>query len=213
MYMNEGEGDLQKVTKGAFVTDGGNSLDLEVADIDGDGDLDVLVANTGQNSMYINQGGGDLQKVTEGAFVSESSPSDGPIRGTYLYPSLSDPPMDLEIVDIDSDGDLDVFVANGRQNNDLYVNQGGGDLQKVTDSAFVTDVGDSRDLEVADIDGDGDLDVLVATYGQNNNMYAWVSCPAGAARLSSRASWCFDCPTFAMQIEGGAPVPLKSLAC
>jgi hypothetical protein len=33
------------VTEGDFVTDGGASIDLEAVDIDGDGDVDVLVAN------------------------------------------------------------------------------------------------------------------------------------------------------------------------
>jgi hypothetical protein len=55
---------------------------LEVADIDGDGDLDVLVANFGQkNAMYVNEGGGELRKVTEGAFVTDNQ-NDGKLTHT-----------------------------------------------------------------------------------------------------------------------------------
>jgi hypothetical protein len=67
---------LQKVTVGDFVTDPGSSFQnqqgLDCADIDGDGDVDVLVANYGaDNDMYTNEGGGELRKVTEGAFVTD----------------------------------------------------------------------------------------------------------------------------------------------
>jgi hypothetical protein len=141
MYVNEGGGVLRKAMEGAFVTDGGDAKDLEVADIDGDGDVDILVANYGQNcgedhsddytgeknAMYINDGEGELRKRTEGAFVTNSGCSTG-----------------VDAVDIDGDDDLDVLVATttGRYsaNIDIYINDGEGELQKVTEGAFVTDV-------------------------------------------------------------------------
>jgi hypothetical protein len=159
MYVNEGRGELRKVTEGAFVTDGGRSTDVEAADIDGDGDLDVLVANSGgeNNTMYMNEGGGELRKVTEGAFVTDGGWS-----------------KDVEVADMDGDGDLDVLVANteyGGENNAMYMNEGGGELRKLAEGAFVTDGGSSYGVEAADIDGDGHLDVLVANNGDNNAMY------------------------------------------
>jgi hypothetical protein len=195
MYMNEGGGELRKLTEGAFVTDGGDSYDVEVADIDDDGDLDVLVANVNwidgeNNAMYMNEGGGELGKMTEGAFVTDGGDS-----------------YDVEVVDIDGDGDLDVLVANIGENNAMYMSEGGGELRKITEGAFVTDGGDSYDVEVADIDGDGDLDILVANRAGNNAMYIQEACAAGSARLATGASWCFDCPTFATQerLGDGAP--------
>jgi hypothetical protein len=153
---------LQRVDLGAFVTDGGSSYDVKMADVDGDGDLDVLVANVENNAMYINDGGGSLAKVTVGAFVTDGENSRG-----------------LEVVDIDDDGDADVFVANWADQlgdgttNAMYMNDGGGVLQRVTESAFVQSGERSYAVKAADIDGDGDLDVFVANAGRNicNGMY------------------------------------------
>jgi hypothetical protein len=83
------------------------SADVKVADIDGDGDLDILVANNENNGMYINDGGGSIRALSEGAFVTMMSNSVG-----------------LEVADIDGDGDLDVLVANGVENNAIYINNG-----------------------------------------------------------------------------------------
>ena len=71
---------------------------------------------------------------------------------------------------MDGDGDLDVLVVNGNPNsrtkNAMYINDGGGIFQQVTEGSnmFVngSDHGVSSGLEVVDIDGDGDLDVLVS---------------------------------------------------
>jgi hypothetical protein len=132
--------------------------------MDGDGDLDILVTNretsspyNGNNAMYVNQGGGELQKVTEGAFVTDLSPSQG-----------------LRMADIDGDGDLDVIVCgkfHQRAHQGMFINDGVGELQKVTAGEFVTDESKSHSLEVADIDGDSNLDVLVANVNMNHAMY------------------------------------------
>ena len=89
-------------------------------------------------------------------------------------------------------------------------------------TAFFTGVAaSSKALEVVDIDGDGDLDIFVANFGAENSgagqnaMYITDGCPAGAARLSSRSSWCFDCPTFGMRgkFAGGDSPPPAPLTC
>jgi hypothetical protein len=125
------------------------------ADIDGDGDMDVLAVpstRSGQyssvpNAMYINDGGGALQKLMEGTFVTDGAMYNG---------------NDVKAVDIDGDGDLDVLVGNGNGNHAIYITNSGSELQRLTESVFVTDGGLASDLEVVDIDGDGNLDVFVA---------------------------------------------------
>jgi hypothetical protein len=63
---------------------------LEVADIDGDENADILVANQhiyddSSNAMYINQGAGALTKVTESAFVTDGGNSQsGPAQAGRL---------------------------------------------------------------------------------------------------------------------------------
>jgi hypothetical protein len=213
MLINDGGGNFDGDLDGDGYNDygfGNGGGRLCVVDIDGDGDLDVLVTNDElgcteypeypencNNAMFINDGVGNILQVMVGVFVTDGGSS-----------------RDLEVVDIDGDGDLDIIVANsGGANNAMYINDDGrGDFRKVTVGDFVTDGGmSSSDLEVVDIDGDGDLDILVANYNQNNAMYINHGCPAGAARLSSGASWCFDCPTFTTQkvLGDGAPQALR----
>jgi hypothetical protein len=91
MFINEGLGKLRRVTEGAFVTrqsPSSNSIALKLVDIDGDDDMDVLVAVSGcssgcssKNAMYTNDGAGALTKVTVGAFVTDDGDSrSGPAR-------------------------------------------------------------------------------------------------------------------------------------
>jgi hypothetical protein len=105
------------VRDGPIVTDSEGTLGYGWADYDGDGDLDLLVANaaTAQDrcSLYRNQGDGSFVKVTDVAPVTKP--------GCY---------GDVSWGDYDNDGYVDLFVANGGNEGPtpqfLYRNQGDG---------------------------------------------------------------------------------------
>lgn len=69
----------------------------------------------------------------------------------------------IELADLDSDGDLDAFLANGRNEatepNTVLWNDGHGNFQ---DSGQQLGAFESRDLALADFDNDGDIDALVS---------------------------------------------------
>src|SRR6188768_1243615 len=76
------------------------SEEVELADVDLDGDLDAFFAEGGEMSgdpeeLWINHGG--LQGGTLGVFVDESA---------ARVPAFNDPSLDIDLVDIDGDGDL-----------------------------------------------------------------------------------------------------------
>jgi surface protein len=142
---------------------GSDSYGVSLGDVDGDGDLDAFVANSGQaNRVWVNQGGAQLG--TEGLFQDSNQ-----TLGTYNS-------LDVSLGDLDGDGDLDAFVVNDDgQANRVYVNQGGAQLGtegQFQDSNQTLGTYNSQDVSLGDVDGDGDLDAFVANDdGQANRVY------------------------------------------
>ena len=71
--------------------------------------------------------------------------------------------------DFDSDGDLDLFVANDNEDNFLYANDGSDNFVKIISGPVVNDGGDSRSSSWGDFDNDGDLDLFVTNSDNENN--------------------------------------------
>jgi hypothetical protein len=140
-----------KITAGAIVDDRGSSYAASWGDYDNDGDLDLFVANDGNNFLYRNNGDGSFARITAGAIVNDGGRSYGCAWGDY-----------------DKDGDLDLFVANAGANNFLYRNDGPAGFAKITAGAIVNDGGNSTGCAWADYDNDGDLDLFVANEGPNS---------------------------------------------
>ena len=125
-----------------------NPVSVFCADLDGDTDLDLAVANYNSNNVSIlkNNGDGTFQtKVDYGA-------------GGY--------PVSVFCADLDGDTDLDLAVANLSSNNvSILKNNGDGTFQTKVDYAAG---GQPRSVFCADLDGDTDLDMAVANFLSNN---------------------------------------------
>ena len=76
--------------------------------------------------------------------------------------------LDVSLGDLDGDGDLDAFVANGGQANKVWLNNGSGIF---LDSGNSLGSSYSYDVSLGDVDGDGDLDAFVANYDQANTVW------------------------------------------
>ena len=127
------------------------SMDAGIADFDGDGDLDILIANEHRpNILLINNG--------KGKFTNESS---------KRIPQVPHDSEDIGIADFDLDGDLDiVVVSEDDKTNELYLNNGDGTFTDAGDRIPVT--GTSNSVVVFDINLDGAPDILIGNNGQNN---------------------------------------------
>ncbi|MEZ5464677.1 MAG: FG-GAP-like repeat-containing protein [Lysobacteraceae bacterium] len=149
-YLNDGNGGFSANNLGS---DAQTTNSIVLSDVDGDGDLDILVGNNGTNRLYLNDGSAVF-----------------PATGTPIG-SETDLTSDLVLGDIDSDGDLDLIVANSGASMKRYMNLGGG-----TFSATGTDLGGGTEyasrVTLGDIDADGDIDLLAAnTTGLGNLIY------------------------------------------
>ena len=84
--------------------------------------------------------------------------------------------------DVDGDGDLDAFVANGTGGNRVWFNDGSGSF---TDSSQALGNNASLGVILGDVDGDGDLDAFVANRFQSNRV--WLNDGSGNFTDSSQA--------------------------
>ncbi len=158
----------------AFLPGGrGTAVDAEFGDVDGDGDLDLIVTNVPDTCpgdrfnppadpvvLYINQGG--LQGGVPGRFLEKASFST--IQGNNAH---ADGGGDSSFGDVDNDGDLDVFICSGNTSeggaqNQLYVNDGLGNFTDVTATALPAEPDNTFEADFGDFDNDGDLDIIAA---------------------------------------------------
>jgi hypothetical protein len=144
LYENNGRGgfSLEK-TLGTST----QSFAVALGDVDGNGKLDAVVANESSgeaNTLWINDGGWTFAMSTQtlGQAVSR----------------------DVALGDLDGDGDLDLVIANDETTDDaVWLNDGG--LQGGTQGSFTQQPGlavqNTEAVELGDLDGDGDLDVVL----------------------------------------------------
>ena len=120
-------------------------------DIDGDGDLDLVVAGDfAILRVLINDGSGRFVDDTAARLTTP------PIRDCHA----------IDLADIDGDGDLDVLAANEDSlPNMVFANNGAGVFTDVSSVALPANSFDTKNQVVADLDGDGDVDWLAIDLG------------------------------------------------
>jgi len=151
LYKNTGGGQFERITTGAPATDAKSSRGVNWVDYDDDGDLDLFVANeNGETSnLYRNM----LTETGVDTFARVSGDTLVTSRGSGWSGSWGD---------IDNDGDQDVFVVNSTdQHSSLFLNNGNGSFMKFAGEPFASDSGWGATAAWADIDNDGDLDLIV----------------------------------------------------
>ena len=184
LYRNNGDGTFTDVTPKAGVADGDAKIGAGVAffDMDNDGDLDLFAAHyvdfTYQNHRAVRFNGhpayaGPLDyKPT--AFSLFRNNGDGTFTDVSAESGIGKhhgAGMGVVCLDVEGDGDTDIFVGNDKSGNSLFINDGKGHFKETAGLAGVAfdaagRAQGSMGVECADLDNDGLLDLLVTTYQQ-----------------------------------------------
>ena len=149
IYLNNGSG--QFTVGYPLGPEKATTYGVPAGDLDGDGDVDIVVANDrAENWVYLNDGTGRFH------FAWVVGPEVEPTRSAQLH-------------DLDGDGALDVLVTNRGTANGYYLNTGDGRFGPKHE--FGDPEGSTIAVAVGDVDLDGDPDLVLANRdGQTNEV-------------------------------------------
>jgi enediyne biosynthesis protein E4 len=156
LYINDGLGNFseQSGLRGLVLEPQLSTASL-FFDLENDGDLDLLVIVDGdENALYLNDGQGYFQATSRG------------ITGTLISSSGSVKPT-ATALDIDNDGDMDVYVNHPDARNELFINDGQGYFTEQAQRHHIDFDHYTTSATFADIELDGDMDLLLASKHQD----------------------------------------------
>jgi hypothetical protein len=170
LYHNEGHGRFKDVTANSGLNKFGNTIAVIAFDYDNDGNLDLLFGNYfrpvnlldlkdphvlpnnldgakngGGVTLWRNTGRGTFEDVTDKAGL-------GKLTGWTL---------DVGHGDFNNDGLQDIYLACDFGTDHVYLNNGDGTLREVTEKVTGWDTKKGMNVDVADYNNDGWLDIYV----------------------------------------------------
>ncbi|MGE7416486.1 beta strand repeat-containing protein, partial [Methylobacterium tarhaniae] len=148
-----GNGDGTFKSPSTMSTGGGNAGDprsVTVADVNRDGNLDIITANAGADLVSVHLGRGNSYIAYPGT----------------LSTGAGSKPTAVAVADVNGDGTLDLVTANkGTGTVSVLLGNGDGSFQAHQDIATGSSTSDPSAVAIVDVDRDGKLDLVVALSG------------------------------------------------
>ena len=167
LFINKGDGKFTEMAEAYGLADQGYSTHAAFFDYDNDGDLDVYLLNNSYqaigsfNKMQNERPkrdpvGGDKLFRNDGGKFTDVSEQAG------IYGSIIGFGLGVTIGDVNRDGWMDIFISNDFFERDyLYLNNQDGTFTESLESAMRSISAASMGADIADINGDGLLDIFV----------------------------------------------------
>ncbi|MBA3546314.1 MAG: VCBS repeat-containing protein, partial [Nannocystis sp.] len=139
------------------------SSKVDAADLNGDGYIDLVFANGAGFDK-----GDDTSDLPQQAFFNNAGVGmtdvSAAIFGGQAYNGRA-----VKLRDVDYDGHIDIILGTTwTTQTQLFMNDGAGNFANETATNLPQSNNSIGDIEVGDIDGDGDLDMLLADWGQES---------------------------------------------
>ena len=137
---------------------------VAIGDLDGDGTLDLVLGDEGgPNSIFLNDGAGYF----------------GWSGGVRVFGAGRDTTHSVALSDVNGDGALDIIAGNRNrqdsgigQANAIYLNDGAGNFTgQAATRVFGTLFDNTEDVQIADLNGDGALDIVAGNHGEPSAVY------------------------------------------
>ena len=128
-----------------------NGSGVALGDVNGDGLPDIYFCRLeGGNQLYLNQG----------KLRFKLAPDDhGAAAASYLTRGAT-------FADLEGDGDLDLVLTTFRKGTLCFKNDGNGVFSDITSESGLESTASGTSMALGDVDGDGDLDLYVANFGE-----------------------------------------------
>ena len=227
LFHNNGGGTFTDVTRRAGIAAGGFATSALWFDYDNDGKLDLFVARyvdwSIDKDLFCTLDGKTKSYCTPESYKGQSAllyrnRGDGTFEDVTKAAGLSDPTskaLGVAMLDVDSDGFMDLFVANDTQPNKLYRNRGNGTFTDVAVGAGVafSEAGVARagmGVDAADYDGSGRPSLVIGNFSnemmalyhnEGTGLFIDEAATAGIAR-PSLLTLTFSCFFFDVDLDG-----------
>jgi hypothetical protein len=183
LYLGDGSSNFTNVTKTHLPQVKASVGDLEFGDVDGDEDLDVVLADWGPDSPMLNDGGRTMLWLNDGTghFTDATE--------ARMPDELVGFSWELEFVDIDNDYDPDVLVScKVCEGSFLFENDGKGTFTDVSQQKL-PQFSNNYDFEAMDVNGDGYLDLVTMNDGPSLREHIFLNDRQGGFNDATARLW------------------------
>jgi hypothetical protein len=165
LYLGLGNGAFERVTDSHLPQLKASVGDIDIGDVNGDGYLDIALADWGAGDAMVNEGGQVRLWLNDGTGHYTD------VTSTAMPAMLVEFSWDIEFFDFDNDFDLDLLISCKRcGTSKIYVNDGNGQFAY---QRLLPAYTNNYDFEIMDINNDGYLDLITINDGEIVDGISW----------------------------------------